>query len=263
MKATVNGVGIYYEVEGKEGAPWITFSNSLATDHTMWDDEAEALAGDYRILRYDKRGHGLSDAPEGPYTFDMLIGDVVGLWDELGIEKTHFVGLSIGGMTALGLALSHADRLNSIVVSNSRADAPEQFVEAWDQRIASAKANGLEGLAEATVQRWCSKPFLETGSVKLDKLRNMVRATSLTGFLGCAHALQTLNYQPRLGEIKTPTLYIAGQDDTGTPPDNMKRMHEQHPGSQFVMLAPAGHISVMEQPEAHTKAVRDFLASVG
>lgn len=264
MKATVNGgIGIHYLVEGKEGAPWITFSNSLATDFSMWDEEVDALKDDYRILRYDKRGHGLSEAPEGPYDFDMLIGDVIGLWDELGIEKSHFVGLSIGGMTALGLALAHPNRVSSIVVSNSRADATPEFKEAWDQRISMAEANGMEGMAEPTVQRWCSKPFLDSGTVKLERLANMVRATSLTGFKGCGRAIQGLNYHSRLGEIKSPTLYIAGKEDGGTPADNMRRMHGDHPGSQFVELSPAGHISVVEQPEAHSKAVREFLASVG
>ena len=117
MKVTANGVALNCEIEGREGAPWLTFSNSLATNLHMWDDQAAALAEDFRILRYDKRGHGRSDVPAGAYDFPMLVGDVIGLWDVLGIEKSHFVGLSIGGMTAMGLALDHADRLDSIVIS--------------------------------------------------------------------------------------------------------------------------------------------------
>lgn len=261
MKVDVDGVSFNCQVEGPEGAPWITFSNSLATNLSMWDDQAAALSNEFRILRYDKRGHGGSDAPEGPYSFDMLVGDVVGLWDALGIDKSHFVGLSIGGMTALGLALGHADRLQSIVVSNSRADAPQEFRDAWDQRIAAAEQNGMAGLADATVQRWCSPSFLEAGPPALERLRSMVASTSLTGFVGCARAIQGLNYHPRLGEIAVPTLFIAGREDGATPADNMRRMHADVPGSRFVELSPAGHISNVEQPEGHTAAIREFLAS--
>ncbi len=107
MKVTSNGISFNCEIDGPEGAPWITFSNSLCTNVTMWDDQVAALKDDFRLLRYDKRGHGGTDAPEGPYSFDMLVDDVVGLWDALDIEKSHFVGLSMGGMTALGLALDH------------------------------------------------------------------------------------------------------------------------------------------------------------
>ena len=127
MKIKTNGVMLNAEVEGREGAPWLTFSNSLATDLTMWDAQAKALAARYRILRYDKRGHGKSDAPPGPYDLPMLVKDVIGLWDHLGIDRSHFVGLSIGGMTALGLGIDHADRLISIVPCDCRADSPPEF----------------------------------------------------------------------------------------------------------------------------------------
>lgn len=259
MLAAVNGTEINYEISGKEGAPWVTFSNSLATNHTMWDDQAAALADDFHILRYDKRGHGGSAAPEGPYTFDDLIGDILGLWDHLGIEKSHFIGLSIGGMSAFGLAQDHGDRLISAVMSNCRADAPAEFKNAWDDRIAFVEENGLQALADPTVERWSSKSFYASGSDRLEKLRNMVLSTSQTGFIGCARALQTLNFGPRLGEITTPSLLIGGDEDGGTPAENMRKMQAELPGAEYVELSPAGHISNMEQPEKYNEILKDWL----
>ncbi len=262
MKVTANGIGLNCEIDGREGKPWLTFSNSLATNLHMWDAQAEALKSDFRILRYDKRGHGGSDAPEGPYTFDMLVGDVIGLWDALGIEKSHFVGLSIGGMTAMGLALDHPGRLSSLVISNSRADMPPADAEAWNGRIALAEEEGMGKLAGVTVERWCSRPFFDSGSPALDKLRAMVAGTSVTGYVGCARALQALAYEPRLGEIATRTLFIAGADDIGTPADNMRRIAAMIPGAETVELSPAGHISSMEKPEEYNAALKRFFELV-
>ncbi len=163
MKAEANGIAIDYVIDGPEGAPWITFSNSLATDVSMWDDQVAALDGEFRMLRYDKRGHGATEAVEGPYSFDMLVEDVVGLWDALDIEKSHFVGLSMGGMSALGLALKYPERLDGVVISNARGDAPPAFRDAWDQRIEFVEQNGMAALATPTVERWCSESVHQSG----------------------------------------------------------------------------------------------------
>ena len=258
MKVTANGVDLNCEVSGREGAPWLTFSNSLATNLHMWDTQAAALAGDFRILRYDKRGHGKSDVPEGAYDFSMLVGDVIGLWDALGIEKSHFVGLSIGGMTAMGLGLHHADRLESIVISNAIAEAPAPFVAAWDERIAIVEENGMQALAAPTVERWCSDEFFDSGTPVLDDLRAMVAATPAGGFIGCARALQGLDFEKSLGGIRTRTLFIAGKEDGATPAATMSRLAGMVEGAEYVELSPAGHLSNIEQPEGYTAALRDF-----
>ncbi len=260
MQVTANGVSFNCEIDGPEGAPWIKFSNSLATNVSMWDDQVAALKGDYRLLRYDKRGHGATEAVEGPYDFDMLVADVVGLWDALDIEKSHFVGLSMGGMTALGLALDHADRLDGVVISNARADAPSEFRDAWDQRVEFVEQNGMAALAAPTVERWCSAGFHASGSPRLDHMRAMVSATSPTGFIGCARALQGLDYHRRIGDIDARALFIAGAEDIATPGDNMRLMHRALGGSEFVEIASAGHLSNMEQPEAYTETLRNFLS---
>jgi 3-oxoadipate enol-lactonase len=260
MKVTSNGISFNCEIDGPEGAPWITFSNSLCTNVTMWDDQVAALKDDFRLLRYDKRGHGGTDAPEGPYSFDMLVADIVGLWDALDIEKSHFVGLSMGGMSAFGLALDHADRLDGVVISNARADAPAAFRDAWDQRVAFVEENGMGALAEPTVERWCSESFHSSGSPKLDKMRAMVSATPPTGFIGCARAIQGLDYHRRIREIEgVRALFIAGAEDMATPADNMRVMHADFAGAEFVELSPAGHLSNMEQPEAYNETLRNFL----
>jgi 3-oxoadipate enol-lactonase len=261
QKITANGVSFNCAIDGPEGAPWITFSNSLATNISMWDAQVEALKGDYRMLRYDKRGHGGTEAVEGPYNWDMLVGDVVALWDELNIEKSHFVGLSMGGMTAFGLAQDHADRLLGTVASNTRADAPPAFRDGWDGRIATAQENGMAAMAGPTVERWCSDEFLASGSPTLDKMKEMVASTSVIGFAGCGYALKELNFQDRLGEINTPMLFIGGKEDGATPSENMKLIHQQVAGSKFMELSPAGHLSNLEQPEAYSAALRDYLGA--
>ncbi|MEE9571215.1 MAG: alpha/beta fold hydrolase, partial [Gammaproteobacteria bacterium] len=159
MIIATNEAELNCEIEGRDGAPWLTFSNSLATDLSMWDDQVEAFASNYRILRYDTRGHGGSSAVPGPYDLDALADDVVALWNELGIKQSHVVGLSIGAMTAVGLALRHAERLNRVVVANARPDNPPELRNARERRITSTKQEGMSGLAELTVERWCSTSF--------------------------------------------------------------------------------------------------------
>ena len=259
MKVTANGVTLNCEIEGREGAPWLTFSNSLATNLHMWDAQAAALADDFRILRYDKRGHGRSDVPDGPYDFSMLVGDVIGLWDALGIGRSHFVGLSIGGMTAMGLGIHHADRLRSIVISNAIAEAPAPFVAAWDERIAIVEEKGMQALAAPTVERWSSDAFFNSGTPILDDLRAMVAATPAGGFVGCARALQGLDFEKSLDAIRTPTLFIAGKEDGATPASTMSRIAQLVEGAQYVELSPAGHLSNIEQPDGYTAALKDFL----
>jgi 3-oxoadipate enol-lactonase len=260
MNIEANGISFNTKIEGAEGAPWVTFSNSLACDLSMWDGQVALLQDDYRILRYDTRGHGGTDAPEGPYSFDMLVGDVIGLWDALGIERGHFIGLSLGGMTALGLALGHAARLASITVCNARAEAPPAFRDIWDARIATVSDDGMEPTIDTTLERWFTPVFAAGDPPVFDDVRGMIRSTSPEGYIGCARALQGLDYLPRLGGISTPALFIAGSGDGATPPDGMRAMHQAVRNSRYVELDPAAHISNLEQPEAFNEAISAFLA---
>ena len=258
-KIAANGIEFNYQIDGRDGAPWITFSNSLATNLALWDQQADHLSGDYRILRYDQRGHGATEATEGPYSFDLLTGDVIALWDVLGIERSHFVGLSLGGTTGIGLAINHADRLISMIASDARCDANDAFRAAWDTRIDLAHSGGMEALAQPTADRWFTEGFRQTQTAAVERIKDMIRGTSVKGFIGCVNALQTTDYRQGLGGIGTPVLFIVGAEDSAVPPDYVKTMHESVGGSQFAVIERAGHISNVENPEPFQRAVDAFL----
>ena len=260
MLADIRGVAINYEVSGNESRPWLTFSNSLATNLHMWDEQAAALAEDFRILRYDKRGHGKSAPIEGPYSFDDLVGDVVGLWDHLGIQKSYFVGLSIGGMTAQALVLSHADRVAATVMANTSAHSSDDFRAAFDARVAAVTEGGMEAVVESTIERWFSESYRASGAPWLEDVRQMIRTTSVAGYTGCARAIQTLANLDRLAALDHPVLLIVGSQDLATPPAGMRAMQERIGGSRYVELD-AAHLSNIEQSPAFTAAVRDFFAA--
>ena len=259
MLADIRGVTINYEVSGNENGPWLTFSNSLATNLRMWDEQEAALAGDFRILRYDKRGHGKSAPVEGPYSFDDLIDDIVGLWDRLGIRQSYVVGLSIGGMTAQGLTLRHADRVAATVMANTTAFCSDDFRAAFDQRVAAVADGGMEAVVESTIERWFSESYRASGAERLADVRTMIRTTSVAGYTGCARAIQGLTYLDRLSSLDHPVLLIAGTQDAATPPAGMRLMHERIKGSRYVELD-AAHLSNIEQAPAFTAALKEFLA---
>lgn len=256
----VGGVGISALIEGKELGSCVTFAHSLATDATLFEEQAKALGSRYRILRFDMRGHGRSEAPLRPYALADLVGDVVGLWDALGIERSHFVGLSIGGMTGFGLALDHPDRLVSLTACDCRADAPEFFRDMWDQREAIVDKQGLEGIVEPTIHTWFTEAARGRDPALIDRVRAMIRGTSLEGYLGCGDALRRLDYKRRLSEIRTPTLMIVGDAD-GPHPQEMKAMAALIPSARLVEIGPAGHLSNLEQPKAFNAALIGFFES--
>ena len=202
MKTKANGITINYTVSGPEGAPWVTFSHSICCDLSMWDTQADRFKDRYRVLCYDLRGHGGTDVPKGPYDFEMLVDDVIGLWDALGIRRSHFVGLSLGAMMGYGLAAAHGDRLLSLVAADGRAVAPQAYAEYFDQRIAMMEDGGMEALVEHTVERWFRPDFLEREVAAVDKVREMIRRTAPAGHVGCCRAVQKLAYEHRLKEIR-------------------------------------------------------------
>ena len=181
MKTTANGISINYQIDGPEGAPWIVFSNSLMTNLAMWDDQAAALKNEFRVLRYDQRGHGGTDAPQGKYSFDQLVGDVVGLMDAVGVKRAHFCGLSMGGMTALFLAERHADRFDRIIAGDCGPASTPQSAQQWKERIDLGAEKGMEALVDVTVNRWYPPDFVATKAPVLDKIRGMIRTTPYQG----------------------------------------------------------------------------------
>ncbi len=258
MKLKANGITINYQVDGPEGAPWLVFSNSLATNLTMWDEQARALEQPYRVLRYDQRGHGGTDAPAGRYSFATLLADAIALLDALGIRKAHFAGLSMGGATALGLAEAHPDRLDRVIVCDSPCQSTPASTQQWEERIAVAQKQGIEALVEPTVARWFPPETLAANPPHIDKVRGMIRATPVNGFIGCAAALADHDYASAVATVKRPVLFMAGEKD-GVTPVAMRKLSAALPGSRYVELPGAGHISNMDQPRAFTEVLRDFL----
>ncbi len=258
MKIKANGITINYQVDGPSGAPWLVFSNSLATTLSMWDEQAAALKNSYRVLRYDQRGHGGTDAPEGRYTFATLLADALGLLDALRIDKAHFAGLSMGGATALGLAERHADRLDRVIVCDSPCQSTPQSSQQWEERIVAAREKGMAALVEPTIARWFPTDTVAKNPPHLDKVRGMIRATPVDGFIGCAAALADHDYASAVAGVKHKVLFLVGEKDAPAPA--MRKLHEKLPGSRYVELPGAGHISNMDRPAEFTRAVREFLA---
>jgi 3-oxoadipate enol-lactonase len=254
-------IEINYEDEGPADAPVIVFSNSLGSNLGMWQQQAEQFRKDYRVVRYDHRGHGQSEVPEGPYIFAELSNDVVALMDALEIAQAHFVGLSMGGMTAMGLALAHPQRLLSITACNCVAAFGPEALAVWDERIAAITANGLAPLVEGTLQRWFTQPTIDARPDEMAAVREMILATPVAGYLACCEAIKHLNYIDRIYTIGVPTLFIAGTHDLGTPASAMRDMHARVSGSRYVELD-AAHLSNIERPAEFERALKDFLSSI-
>ena len=257
----VAGTKLFTRVDGAErsDAPWLVLSNSLAADHTMWDAQIPLLASRYRVLRYDTRGHGRSDAPDGPYTLPMLVDDVVGLLDHHGIEKATLVGLSLGGMTGIGLAIEHGDRLDKLVCCDARADAPEPFVKGWDERLTVVEKHGLRGILQGTLERWLVPSFRAGHPELVANVERMILDTSVTGYRGCAEALKGLDYLKDLPRITVPTLFVVGAQDLAAPADAMRRMAEAVPGAKLVIIPDAAHLPNLDNTAAFNEAVSGFL----
>jgi 3-oxoadipate enol-lactonase len=258
MKINANGINLNYQVDGRDGAPWLVLSNSLATNLTMWDEQARELGRAFRVLRYDQRGHGASEAATGRYSFELLIADALALMDALGITRAHFAGLSMGGATALGLAQRHPDRLDRVIVCDSPCQSTPTSSQQWEERIAIAQKQGMEALVEPTMERWFPPEVLKANPPHLDKVRQMIRATPVNGFIGCAAALADHNYATAVATVTRPVLFLVGEKDAAAPP--MRKLNEALPGSRYVELAGAGHISNLDQPAAFTRAIGDFLS---
>ena len=255
MKAKVNGIELYYEVTGKEGAPWLVLSHSLACTVRMWDPQVAAFKDRYRILNYDMRGHGQSAAPQGPYTLDMLADDVLGLMKELKIERATYMGLSIGGMIGQTLALRQTKLFDRMVLADTSHAQPPEAIKQWEERIKIAQTQGMKPLVPSTMERWFTPSFRESPPAR--KIAELIANTPVAGYVGCGQAIMKLNTTARLKEIKLPVLAIAGEQDPSAP--GTRHIGENVPGARLVMIPQAAHISNVEQAATFNQALRDFL----
>ncbi len=255
----VNGTTLAYRFDGPAEAPVVMLSNSLMSNHTMWDPQIEALSTEYRVLRYDTRGHGASAAPDGPYSIAMLGEDAVALMDGLGLDRVHFCGLSMGGMIGQHLGAKHGDRLKSLTLCDTACVMPPASL--WDERIVQAREGGTGAVVDATLERWFTAPYRESGNPEVEKIGAMIRGTDVEGFAGCAAAIRDMDQTGLLGSIDTDTLVIVGEHDPGTPVSAAEVLHEKIDGSQLVVIEDSAHLCNIEQPAAFNSALLGFLAN--
>jgi 3-oxoadipate enol-lactonase len=256
MLVDVEGCRINVEVEGPEGAPAVVFSNSLGTNLHMWDDQATALAKHFRVIRYDQRGHGKSDAPKPPYSLERLGRDVLAILDHLGIKSAHFVGLSMGGCTGMWLGRHARGRFGKLVLSNTGAKIGDAAL--WNDRIQSVLKDGMKAVAEVVLERWFTPNFRKREPAVVKRVREMLLTTPPAGYAGCSAALRDMDERAGIAEIKAPTLVIAGKHDPATPPESGEFIASRIKDAKFVVLD-AAHLANLEQSATYTDTIEKFL----
>lgn len=253
-----DGTPLNVEVEGRDGAPVLMLSNSLGADLHMWDDQAPELAKHFRLVRYDRRGHGKSGAPKGPYTMEQLGRDALSILDALKIEKSNWCGLSMGGMVGQWLGANAPDRVEKLILSNTSAYYEDK--KPWNDRMAFARDKGLAALSGPNMERWFTKAFRERAPQTVERLTRTFVATPIEGYLGCCAAVRDMDFRESNPRITVPTLVIVGAQDPATTPAVGEALHRQIKGSKIASVDGA-HIANVEQPKAYTEIVLDFLRS--
>ena len=249
----MSAVAVHHVVTGSEGAPVVVLSNSLGSTLSMWDSQADVLAEHFRVVRYDTRGHGGSPVPAGPYDIDDLADDVVALLDRLGVERAHFVGLSLGGMTGMRLAARNPERVDRLVVlcTGARLDPSS----AWHDRAARVRGGGSEAVAEAVVARWFTAPYLEANPAVRAACEAVVAATPAEGYASCCEVIATMDLRADLPGIAAPTLAVAGADDPATPPPLLAAIADGVEDGRLLVVPSSAHLANVEQPETITPAI--------
>lgn len=260
MKAKTNGIEINYEVHGDKG-PWVVLSHSLACNLHMWDAQIELLKSRFRVLAFDTRGHGNSDAPAGAYTMDQLVEDAKGLLAATGVDKPHWIGLSMGGMIGMMYAVKYPDTFRSLVLCDTSSRIPPELAPVWAERIKVVGAQGMSALVAPTLERWFTEPFRQSRKDVTDPVANMIATTPVAGYAGCCHAIPTMNCTDQLRAIKSPVQIIVGEQDAGTPVAMSEAIHAAISGSELVVIPQASHLSNLEQPEIFNAALKRFLTA--
>ena len=256
----VNGVDIAYRFDGPKNGRVLLVANSLMANGSMWDWNMPALADRYRVLRYDKRGHGRSSVVPGPYSIAQLADDAAGLLDALQIEKAHFMGLSIGGMIGQQLGARYPERMYSLSLCNTASEMPPRSL--WEDRFQIARTQGLAGLVDGTINRWFTAPFIERAPHDIEKVRQMILGTNVDGYIGCGSAVRDMAQSTMLLKIKAPTLVLSGRHDPACTVDQGTVLNRLIDGSRMVIIEDAAHLSNIEQPAQFNQAVRKFIDSV-
>ncbi|WP_448628239.1 3-oxoadipate enol-lactonase [Geodermatophilus sp. URMC 64] len=256
----MTAVDVAHTVDGPEDAPVVVLSNSLGADRGMWDPQVPALAERYRVVTYDTRGHGASPAPEGPYTLDDLVDDLVALLDRLGVERAHVAGVSLGGMTGLRLAAREPSRVHRLAVLFSSAKTePQGFLD----RAAAARSGGTAALAPAVVARWLTPGHAAEHPDLVAKLERMVADADDEGYAACCEVVAGLDLREDLGRIAAPTLVVSGAEDPALPPEHQRAIADAIPGAELVTVSPAAHLGNLERTLEVTGALLAHFDAAG
>lgn len=256
--APLRNAYLHYAVDGPERAPAVVLSNSLGTDFHLWDSQVMALRQHFRVVRYDTRGHGGSTGRPEEYSIADLGGDVVELLNYLNIDRAHVCGISLGGMTALWLAINAPHRVNHIMPCNTAARLGT--VQGWTDRIAQVKEHGLASIADATMERWFTPPFRAKSKAKVEIFRQALIQMHAPGYISCCAALRDADLRDSIGSITAPTLAMSATSDPVTPPPDGQYLQQQIPGAKYLELK-AAHISNVELPDAFSAAMLSFFSA--
>lgn len=251
-----NGLVLQYEDEGPAQAPALVFANSLGTDCRIWDEVVARLGGGFRTLRYDLRGHGLSEAPAAPYALDQHVADLAALMDARGLKDALVVGLSVGGMIAIALARARVDLVRALVLSDTAHKIGTR--EMWDARIAAIRGGGLAAVAEPVIERWFAAEFRTARPDDFAGYRNMLTRTPVEGYVGTCAAVRDADLTTIATELTLPALCLAGEEDCSTPPELVRSLARLLPNSSFEAIPHAGHLPCVERPDVMARLVAAF-----
>lgn len=252
------GARLAYRVDGPDHAPPLIMVNSLGTDMRMWDPQLPFLNGTLRLIRYDCRGHGASDAPVGDYTLEQLGSDLLALMDKLHLEQAAICGLSLGGIVALWCALTYPKRITRVVCANTAARIGTR--ESWHARIEAVRAGGMLGIRDAIVARFLSENYRQHHPETVQQISKMVEAINPQGYIGACAALREADLREQVGMIRIPSLILAGELDEATPPSLAQELHAAIAGSQLHIFRATAHLSNIERPKEFSEAILNFLA---
>jgi 3-oxoadipate enol-lactonase len=253
----INGISVRYTITGS--GPWLTLSHSLACRLEMWDEEVRRLSQRFTVLAYDSRGHGESGAPTGPYNLDHFADDIKGLFDALGIERSHWIGLSMGGVFGIAAALKYPGIFTTMVLADTSSRLSDEGIAAFKDRVAKVRAGGMEAMVDPTLRRWFKDSFRDQEPALMARVADWIRTTPLEGYIGCSAAIPSIDATARLKEIDVPCLVIVGADDIAMPLPMAQTLQRNLPRTQAVEIIPgAGHLSNLEQPAAFNAVLDRF-----
>jgi 3-oxoadipate enol-lactonase len=259
--AFLNGVTLHYQTIGAPaGKPVIVFANSLGCDFRIWRDVIVRLAGDFAIVTYDKRGHGLSDTGETPYAMDDHVSDLEALLDHLQIGKAIICGLSVGGMIAQGLYARRPDLVQALILCDTAPKIGD--TDSWNARIKAVEKGGIAAIANTILERWFTPEFRSAENPDFAGYRNMLTRTPVEGYAGTGVAIRDTDYTREAKLIGVPTLCVVGDQDGSTPPDLVLDMAKLIPAANYEVIAGAGHLPCVEQPEMLVNVMRAFISSL-